>query len=200
MIVRAVGPASRAVVVASLLASAASTSVTIASAAALVLTDALKRQALEYGRQTATRENFDAEWRFQNAAGDTVVVLTPFHRLAIAARHATFRDEPLRPNEPDRILREQRERLVFTLELRGQQEAFTRFLVPELEIGDRTLKAAFVQNDRTPARLGDGVYLARCTYAFPLRELTGTSRVALVVRDADGRPASRFTIDLGQMR
>jgi hypothetical protein len=186
----------RAVVAASLLASAVSS----ASAATLVLTEALKRQAIDYGRQTATRENFDSEWRLQNAAGDTVIVLTPFHRLAIASRHATFRDEPLRANEPDRVLREQKDRLVLRLELRGSQESFSRFLVPELEVGDRKLKAAFVQNDRTPARLEEGVYLARCTYAFPLRDLTGTSRVSLIVRDADGRTANRFTIDLAQMR
>jgi hypothetical protein len=187
----------RAVVAASLLASAAASG---ASAAALVLSEALKRQAIDYGRQTATRENFDAEWRLQNTAGDTVVVLTPFHRLAVASRHATFRDEPLRASEPDRILREQKDRLVLRLELRGPQESFSRFLVPELEVGDRKVKAAFVQNDRTPARLEEGVYLARCTYAFPLRDLTGTSRMSLIVRDGDGRPASRFTIDLAQMR
>ena len=52
----------------------------------------------------------------------------------------------------------------------------------------------------TPARADDGGYLARCVYAFPIKELTGTSRVALVVRDADGREARRFTIDLGAMR
>jgi hypothetical protein len=190
----------RTVVAAFLLAAAAPAAVTTAAAAVFTLTEAQKRQALEYGRQSAPRENFDAEWRVQNGAGETLVVLTPFHRLVIASRHATFRDEPLRPNEPDRLLREQKDRLVVSLELRGRREDFTRLYVPELEVGDRRIRAAFVQNDRTPERLDDGVYLARCTYAFPLRELTGTQRVALIVRDADGRPASRFTIELSQMR
>ena len=190
----------RAVVVAAILAGMAPVSATAAAGATFAMGDSQKRQALDYGRQSATRENYDAEWRVTNGGGETVVVLTPFHRLVIASRHATFRDEPLRPNEPDRLLREQKDRLVVALELRGPQEDFTRLYVPELEIGDRKVKAAFVQNDRTAARLDDGAYLARCTYAFPLRELRGTSRVALVVRDADGREARRFTIDLGTMR
>ena len=49
-------------------------------------------------------------------------------------------------------------------------------------------------------RQDDGRYLARCVYSFPTRYLTGTSRVALVVRDGDGRDVSRFTIDLSAMR
>lgn len=169
-------------------------------AASLVLGEAAKREALAYGRRAADRENFDAEWRVTNAAGDAVSVLTPFHRLAIAARHATFRDAPLRPNEPDRLLREQKDRLVFQVELRGRAEDFTRGLTPELLVRDRTLKAAFVQNDRTPLRLADGGYLARCVYAFPVKEVNETSRLALVVRDADAREVSRFTIDLAAMR
>jgi hypothetical protein len=170
-----------------------------AEGASFVLADAQKRQAIEYGRQSAHRENFDAEWRVLHG-DEAVVVLTPFHRLAIASRHATFREESLRPSEPDRLLREQKDRVVFAVELRGRQEDFSRFYVPELHVAGRKVKAAFVQNERTPARLDDGGYLARCVYAFPIKEVTGTSRVALVVRDADGRETRRFTIDLGAMR
>jgi hypothetical protein len=189
----------RAVVIATILACAAPASVKAVAGATFVLADTQKRQALEYGRQSAHRENFDAEWRVTHG-DETVVILTPFHRLAIASRHATFRDEPLRPSEPDRVLREQKDRVVFAVELRGRQEDFSRLYVPELQVGGRTVKAAFVQNERTAARLDDGGYLARCTYAFSVKELTGTSRVALVVRDADGRETRRFTIDLGAMR
>lgn len=190
----------RVVVVAAMVACAVSAGSRAGAAASLVLGDAEKRQALAYGRQTATSETFDAEWRVKNAAGDSVAVLTPFHRLVIASRHAAFRDEPLRPNEPDRLLREQKDRLVLSLSLRGRGEVFARFFVPELLVRDRKVKPSFAQNDRTPERLEDGVYLARCVYAFPVKELTGTSRVVLVVNDADGREATRFTIDLAAMR
>jgi hypothetical protein len=170
------------------------------AAASLVLGDGEKQRALAYGRQSAHREDFDAEWRVTNAAGDIVVVLTPFHRLAIAARHAAFRDEPLRANEPDRVLRQQKDRLVLAVQLRGRGSEFSRAFVPELHVRDRKVKAAFVQNDHAPQRLPDGSMLARCRYSFPLKELTGTARVVLVVSDPDGREASRFTIDLAAMR
>jgi hypothetical protein len=170
------------------------------AAASLVLGDAEKRQALAYGRQSAQRENFDAEWRVTNGAGDSLLVITPFHRLVIAARHSAFRDAPMRPNEPDRLLREQKDRLVLSVHLRGRGDEFSRSFVPELLVGERTVKASFVQNDRTPERIADGIVLARCTYAFPVKELEGAARVVLVVTDASGREASRFAIDLASMR
>jgi hypothetical protein len=37
-------------------------------------------------------------------------------------------------------------------------------------------------------------------YGFPIRDLTSTSRVMLVVRDVEQRDVSRFTIDLSAMR
>jgi len=42
--------------------------------------------------------------------------------------------------------------------------------------------------------------MARCVYGFPIQDLTGTARVALVVADPEGREVSRFTIDLASMR
>ena len=111
----------------------------------------------------------------------------------------------MKPSEPDRLLREQKYRLVFWVELFGQREDFARRLVPELVVaggsgGDRIVKPAFVQNERTPARREDGGYLARCVYAFPVKDVTGGSRVALVVRDGDGRETRRFAVDLSRMR
>lgn len=190
----------RAVLVALVLTSAMPFAVRPGRAASLVLGDAEKRQALAYGARSVNHEQFDAEWRVTNAAGDSVTVLTPFHRLAIAARHAAFKQEPLRASEPDRLLREQKDRLVFVAELRGPREDFARFVAPELELGGRRVKPAFVQNERTPARQEDGRYLARCVWTFPVKEFPGRSRAALVVRDGDGRETGRFTIDLGAMR
>lgn len=190
----------RTVLVALVLASAMSVAVRAASAAALVLGDTEKRQALAYGARSINHDQFDAEWRVTNAAGDTVTVLTPFHRLAIAARHAAFKQKALRASEPDRLLREQKDRLVFVAELRGPREDFARFVVPELELAGRRVKPAFVQNERTPARQEDGRYVARCVWTFPVKEFAERSRVALVVRDGDGRETGRFTVDLGAMR
>jgi hypothetical protein len=171
-----------------------------AAAASLVLGEAETREALAVGEQTANADVFDTEWRVKNAAGESVSVMTPFHRLVLASRQATHKNQPLKPDEPQKLLREQRDRLVVWVELRGSREDFARFYQPALVAGDRTIKAAFVQNERTALREDSGRYLARCVYAFPTKEITGKSRVTLVVRDGDGRPASAFTIDLSTMR
>lgn len=170
------------------------------AAASFVLTEAGKQSALAYGKSTAHRDAFDAEWRVKNAAGDVVNVITPFHRLVIASRHATFRDEPMTPGEPDKLLRELKDRLMLEVELHGRSGEFARLLVPELRVGERTIKAAFVQPDHAPLHLEDGGYLARCVFTFPVKELTGAARVTLVVRDRDEREMSRFAIDLSRMR
>ena len=172
----------------------------VAGAAALVLTDREQQAAIEVGERSVTVDAFDAEWRVAGAAGETVSVLTPFHRLAIAARHAAFSGKPLKPGEPARILRESRDRLVFWTSLRGPSEDFARYYVPRLIVGDREIKASFVQNERTAMRQDDGRYLARCVYGFPTKGVGGRDRVALVIGDGDGRDVSRFTIDLALMR
>lgn len=171
-----------------------------ALAASFALAPGDRDRALQVGRRSVTTEAFDSEWRVGNGAGDSVMVVTPFHRLVLAARHAAFRHETLRPDEPEKLLREQQDRLVIWAQLRGPREDFARFLAPRLIAGDREIEPAFVQNERTAARQESGTYLARCVYGFPTRDLTGKSRVVLVVRDADGRDVSRFTIDLSAMR
>ncbi len=183
-----------------LLAAALFTWPALASAASFTLTPAERDDALRAGRRSVTVETFDAEWRLANAAGDSVTVVTPFHRLVVAARHAAFRNETMMPDEPDRLLREQRDRLVIWAHLHGQREDFARFLAPRLILREREIEPAFVQNERTAARQANGTYLARCVYGFPIRDVTGKSRVLLVIRDADGRDVSRFTIDLSTMR
>lgn len=170
-----------------------------ARAAPLTLTPAQRQDAIRFGTRSVMSESFDAEWRVQNAAGETVLVVTPFHRVAIAARHAAFKNEELKPAEIDRVLREQRDRLVVWAHLKGGREDFARGLTPELRVGARVVKPAFVQNERT-ATPEDGGYRARCYYAFPARELQAAARMSLVVRDADGRETHTFSIDLGAMR
>ena len=65
--------------------------------------------------------------------------------------------------------------------------------------GEQEIAPTFVQNERT-ALPEDGAFIARCVYGFPTKELTGTSRGTLVVRDAEGREVGRFAIDLARMR
>jgi hypothetical protein len=171
-----------------------------AGAATLLLTERQQQEAIEAGERSVNADAFDAEWRVSGAAGETATVMTPFHRLAIAARHAAFNSKPLKPGEPARILKQNRDRLVFWVNLRGPSEDFARFYVPRLLVGDREIKASFVQNERTAMRQTDGVYLARCVYGFPTKEVKGRERVGLVIGDGDGRDVTRFTIDLGVMR
>lgn len=168
--------------------------------ASLKLTDREQKEALRVGQRSVTTDSFDAEWRVDNGAGEGVTVITPFHRLALAARNAAFGNQSLKPGHQARILRDLKERLVFWVSLRGSSEGFARHYRPQLLMGDVTIEPAFVQNERTAVRESDGRYRARCVYTFPSKDIPPKSRVTLVVRDADGRAVTRFAIDLARMR
>jgi hypothetical protein len=175
-----------------------------AEAAALSLDEKDIGQALAAGeRSTTTDAPFDAEWVVTNASGEVAVVVTPFYRLALAARQAAFKGEPLGPGERTRILREQKDRLPVWVRLKGNREDFARHHAPRFVVsgpaGDVEIQPSFVQNERTALREGSA-FVARSVYGFPTKEITGTSRGTLVVRDAEGREVSRFSIDLGRMR
>lgn len=152
------------------------------------------------GQRSVIREGFDAEWRVVNGAGESVTVITPFHRLVLAARNAAFKNERLKTGDPDKLVKEQGNRLVLWVSLHGDREEFARYYEPKLIAGDLEIAPTFVQNERTAIRTDAGVFLARCVYGFPTKALAGKPRVALVVRDADGRAVSRFTLDLSAMR
>ena len=170
-----------------------------AAAASFVLTEADKQAAVRVGERSTTSEEFDREWRVSQDGGD-VTVLTPFHRLAVAARHAAFKNEPLKPAEVERMLKKTAGRLVVWVRLRGRTEDFARYYAPRLMQGTREIRPSFVQNERTALRQDDGVYLARCVYGFPVRDLDGGARAALSIADAEGRDVGRFTLDLSSMR
>jgi hypothetical protein len=172
----------------------------VAGAASFTLEPHQRTEALRVGAQSITRDSFDTEWRVANPAGDSLTVITPFHRLVLAARNAAFKNERMKDSEPDKLLREQQDRLVIWANLRGPREDFARFYAPRILLGDREIEAAFVQNERTAVRTESGGYLARCVYGFPVKEIAPKSRLILVVRDPDGRDVSRFTIDLASMR
>jgi len=166
----------------------------------LALTEAQKADAIRVGELSVTTENFDTEWRVSDPRGNGAVVMTPFHRLALAARHAAFDGKPLKPEEPDHILKQDADRLLIWVTLRGPSVNFARFLLPTLHVANHAIKAAFVQNERTPARDEDGGYLARCVYGFPTKELPATAQTVLSVADPGGREVARFSIDLARMR
>jgi hypothetical protein len=126
--------------------------------------------------------------------------MTPFHRLAVAARHAAFKKDSLKPAEVERVLKQDAQRLVVWVHLRGPSEDFARHYVPRLVDGPREIQASFVQNERTAARQDDGGFLARCVYGFPIRDIDARGRLALIIADADGRDLRTFTIDLSTMR
>jgi hypothetical protein len=172
----------------------------LATAAALTLDERGRQEAVRVGEKSITDDAFDAEWRVTNDRGDMASVLTPFHRLVVASRHAAFGGKPLKPSEENKVLKETRDRLVLAVDLHGTREDFARYYAPRLLVGDREIKPAFVQNERTAKRQDDGRYVARCVYAFPSRDVDGRARAALIVADSDGRDVSRFTIDLGRMR
>lgn len=171
-----------------------------AHAAALALNERLTQEAIRVGQRSITSEVFDAEWRVGNAAGDSVLVYTPFHRVALAARHSAFKNQPLKPNEPEKILKDQGDRLLLWAYLKGGKEDFARYYVPRLLVGEREIEPAFVQNERSAVRDDAGHFVARCVYGFPTKDITGASRVVLSVRDPEGKDVSRFTIDLSTMR
>ena len=170
------------------------------TAASFTLSDVDRAAAIRAGERSITTETYDREWRVTNGDGESATVITPFHRLTVAARHAAFKNDPLKPTEVDRVLKESANRLVVWVNLRGRGEDFARFYVPRLVAGDREIKPSFVQNERTAIRQEDGAYMARCVYGFPVQDITGRAKVALVVADPDGRDVSRFTIDLASMR
>ena len=171
-----------------------------APAASFALGQTERTEALRVGRRSTTSDTFDAEWRVANPSGESVMVVTPFHRLVVAARHAAFRNERMKPDEPDKLLREQQDRLVIWAYLRGQREDFARFYAARLVLREREIEPAFVQNERTSLRQEGGTFLARSVYGFPNKELTPTSKVVLVVRDPDGGLITRFSVDLAKIR
>jgi hypothetical protein len=126
--------------------------------------------------------------------------MTPFHRLALAARNAAFRREALRPRDIEAVVREASGRLAVWVRLYGPRPDFARFFAPVLLAGEGEVKPSFVQNERTARAEPDGRYLARCFYVFPTEGLSGGARLTLRIRDFEERDVATFTIDLAGMR
>jgi hypothetical protein len=168
--------------------------------ASFALSDKERQDALRIGERSIVSETFGDEWRVGSGAGENVLVFTPFHRLALAARNAAFKNEPFKPGDQDKLLQEVKDKVMLWVQLKGPSADFARHLRPRLVVSDREISPTTVQNERTGARQDDGRFLARCVYWFPTRDITGTSRVELVIKDPDDRPVARFPIDLARMR
>ena len=171
-----------------------------ASAASFVLSDRDRQEAIQTGKRSVVLEEFGGEWRLKNPAGEMVEVMTPFHRLALAARNAAFKNEALRPKDIDTVLKESTNKLTVWVTLRGTRPDFARFYTPAILAGGAEIKPSFVQNERTAMRGEDGGYAARCLYVFPVEGLAPKGRYTLVVRNSDEKDVSSFTVDLSAMR
>src|SRR3989304_2436097 len=60
------------------------------SAASFSLTSQEIQAAIRFGQRAIVNEKFDREWNLTSASGETLKVVTPFFRLAQAARNAPF--------------------------------------------------------------------------------------------------------------
>jgi hypothetical protein len=169
-------------------------------AVSFALTDRDREQAVRAGKKSIVAEEFGTEWRLKDASGQTLTVMTPFHRLALAARNSTFRSQELKPKGVEALMKDYEGKLAFRVTLRGGKTDFARFYAPTLVAGAQEVKASFVQNERTALREDDGRYAAQCLYVFPAEGLNPKGRVVLVVKDADEREVAKFTVDLAAMR
>jgi hypothetical protein len=167
----------------------------------LTLTPKERDAAIEMGRQSIISDRFGGEWKVNGeGAGEALVVMTPFHRLALAARNSAFKSEELKPKDIDSVMREQEGRLTLWATLRGGKADFARFFTPLLVNGQRPIKASFTQNERTARREGDGGYTARCIYVFPTEGLKPGEPLVLIVKDTNDAQVAKFTLNLSAMR
>ena len=174
--------------------------VTPGEAVSFALEDREREQAVRVGKRSITADEFGAEWRVKDGSGQALVVMTPFHRLALAARNSAFQSRELSQGDIESVLKDYEGKLSFRVTLRGGKTDFARFYRPTLVAGKNELKPRFVQNERTALREDDGRYAALCVYVFSAEGLAPKDRVVLVVRDADEREVAKFTVDLAAMR
>ena len=168
-----------------------------AAAASFSLTDAEQAAAIALG-QSVEGDELGREWKVSGRDGE-VTVMTPFHRLALAARQAADRKATLRPREIQGLVREGRDRIVLWVSLHGPRVDFARHFAPTLSAGSSTVLPSLVQNEHTALAQSDGRFLARCVYAFPARSIPPAAPVVLIVRGG-GAEIARFTVNLGTMR
>ncbi len=166
------------------------------------LTPEQVREAIAAGTASLTQEDFADEWRLALPDGGEIVASTPFSRLALAARQAAIKGEPLTERQQQEQIDRGKGRIQLLVTMHGARRDFARWYQPALLVDGREVKATFVQNERTPLRLEDGRFAARNVYVFPLEGLPLRGTVTLVVRDAppESREVLRTAIDLSRFR
>lgn len=169
-----------------------------ADGASFSLTEAEQAAAIAFGAESVESEDLGGEWTVSGSHGE-VTVMTPFHRLALAARHAAHKKTTLRPREIQGLVRESKERVVLWVSLHGPRVNFARHFAPTLSVGGTVVLPTLVQNEHTALAQPDGRFLARCVYWFPTRGVPPTAPVVLVVRGGQAEVA-RFTLNLASMR
>ncbi|HXJ82760.1 MAG TPA: hypothetical protein VMS64_29240 [Candidatus Methylomirabilis sp.] len=170
-------------------------------AASFTLTPQQRDAALEMGRKSVIIDRFGGEWSVRgDGAAEGLVVMTPFYRLALASRNATFKNEELKQKDIDTLLKEQEGKLTLWATLKGTKVDFARFYTPVLVNGQQQIKATFAQNERTARREEDGGYTARCLYVFPADGLKPNEPMTLIVKDPDGKEVAKFALNLSAMR
>jgi hypothetical protein len=184
-----------------LVAGLALTAVRPLDAASFSLAPSERDEAIRVGRRSVASADFGAEWRVGgDGPGQRLTVVTPFHRLALAARNAAFKSEELAPRDVDSLVKGQEGQLVLWATLRGAKADFARLYSPALLRGQQQIRASYTQNERTALREEDGSYTARCMYIFPAEGLDPKGTVMLVVKDVEDKQVARFTVDLAAMR
>ncbi len=170
-------------------------------AASFTLTPQERDAAVRVGKRSITGEDFGGEWRVGGEGpGQVLLVMTPFHHLALAARNSAFKNQELKATDVEALVREQEGMLTLWATLKGGKADFARFYTPVIVSGEREIKARFTQNERTARREDDGSYTARCLYVFPAEGLKANDTLMLIVRDSDDKPAAKFRVDLSAMR
>lgn len=166
------------------------------------LTPAGVQEAIDAGTASVTQDEFAEEWQLRLPGGEEVVFSTPFSRLALAARQAAMKGEPLTDKQQQEQFDRGKGRIQLLVTMYGRSRDFARWYRPVLMVGGREVKPAFAQNEQTPLSLGEGRYAARNVYVFPLEELPTNGAVTLVVRAAppDYKEVLRASLDLGKFR
>lgn len=171
------------------------------SAASFSLTPREAQDAVRFGERSVTSEEFGREWQAVSSSGESLTVVTPFFRLAQAARNAAFKGQSLKEREVSTLLRAERGQLLFWALLRGMREDFARWYRAVLLVpGKGEVRPSFVQNERTALRQEDGRFVARSVYGFSTDGLDPRGRLTLVVRDRDDREVAKFSVNLSTMR
>jgi hypothetical protein len=171
------------------------------SAASFTLTPAERQQAISAGKRSVVSDEFGGEWKVKgDGPGQALTVMTPFYRLALAARNSAFKSQDLAQKDIDDLLREQENRLTLWAALEGNKADFARFYTPVLMNGRQEIKPTFRQNERTGRREESGAYTARCLYVFPAEQLKPNETLVLIVKDSDDKQVAKFTVDLSAMR